>query len=100
MTVRYLYMDRNAASIGELNCIANQVEQYLFVPLLIVKDHDRDSIFNICFNLEALLLNLELHDLRQLLHRFSDFKEIIHDLELVVFKSTHIKGVFNYALQM
>ena len=83
-------LDLNETSVGELYGVTNEVKEYLLVSLLIVEYHERHILINMCFNLEALLQNLELHDLRQFLHGLPDIKESQIDLKFVVFKTTHV----------
>ena len=73
------------ACVGEFDGVSHQVKEDLLEPFLVAQDILRHIISYIHFELQALLIDLEAHDVADLLNGNTDFKYLFEDWELVIF---------------
>ena len=88
------------AWIGELDRVAQQVEEDLFEPFLVSKYFCGHFLGNLNIQSQLLLGHLEFHDCADLFDCVFNVAELLIDGKLIVLQATHVKGIFNHVLQV
>ena len=74
----------------KLSCIAYEVEKHLLISFLVGLDHFWDIFINISFQIEILRDYLEIHYRHYSFNHFSNVKELLVHLELIIFNTAEI----------
>lgn len=93
-------MHLNGAFESELDGVSNQIEKHLLVSLRVRVHFLGHILLDLGDQLQALGLNLEVHDVLHFFQGFPDVEEVVKWLELAILNSLDVQSIVDHIFQV